>query len=213
MDVAVSLVQSYLNVNGYFTVAEYPILEVAGSAQARMATDLDILAFRFPNAGRRKQPFAKRQTVGDVLYEPDPALKCPAGKSDMIVGEVKEGRADLNPAARNPLVLAAALTRFGCCSPEHAPEVVAKLLKSGQTRTGHGHVIRMIAFGNSAVGNNSGLYQTISLAHVVTFLRDHIKGHWETIRHAQFKDQTMVLLALLEKVSPRYGASPASNKT
>ena len=50
MDVAVELAQAYLQVNGYFTVAEYPVLEALKHA-ARSATDLDILAFRFPMAG------------------------------------------------------------------------------------------------------------------------------------------------------------------
>lgn len=52
MDPAVALVQAYLRVNGYFTVAEYPVLEATRSGGFQMATDLDLLAFRFPGAGR-----------------------------------------------------------------------------------------------------------------------------------------------------------------
>jgi hypothetical protein len=47
MDNAVALVQAYLRINGYFTVAEYPILETHGRNAVQMATDIDILAFRF----------------------------------------------------------------------------------------------------------------------------------------------------------------------
>lgn len=213
MDVAVSLVQAYLNVNGYFTVAEYPVLEVYSSIHARMATDFDILAFRFPGAGRVKNSPTRKQTFGDVLYEPDPVLKCPQGRSDMIVAEVKEGRPEVNPAAWNPLVMAAALTRFGCCPPEHAPDVVTKLLKNGQTSTSEGHIIRMMAFGRSADGEGSNRYQTIPLAHVVAFLRDHLREHWQTLRHTQFKDQTIALLALLEKVSYSRDALPGTRPT
>ena len=46
MDTAVGLVQAYLRVNGYFTVAEYPVLDAAGADRPRTVTDLDILAIR-----------------------------------------------------------------------------------------------------------------------------------------------------------------------
>ena len=48
MDHAVSLVQTYLQLNGYFTSAEYPIMASAGRQGVRSITDIDILAFRFP---------------------------------------------------------------------------------------------------------------------------------------------------------------------
>lgn len=51
MDTAVALVQAYLHVNGYFTIAEYPVLEALRADQVRTVTDLDILAYRFPGAG------------------------------------------------------------------------------------------------------------------------------------------------------------------
>jgi hypothetical protein len=51
MDNAVALVQAYLQVNGYFTVTEYPVLEAARHG-IEAATDFDVLAYRFPGAGR-----------------------------------------------------------------------------------------------------------------------------------------------------------------
>jgi hypothetical protein len=51
VDTSVALVQAYLHINGYFTVAEYPVLEAHRSDHARTVTDLDILAFRFTGAG------------------------------------------------------------------------------------------------------------------------------------------------------------------
>lgn len=38
MDATVALVQAYLQVNGYFTVGEYPILTVNRRGEARAAT-------------------------------------------------------------------------------------------------------------------------------------------------------------------------------
>ena len=59
MDHAVSLVQAYLQLNGYFTSAEYPIMAGAGRNGVRTITDIDVLAFRFPSGlplsrGRKK---------------------------------------------------------------------------------------------------------------------------------------------------------------
>ncbi len=52
MDNAVALVEAYLRMNGYSAVAEYPFVEAMRQRGHRVATDLDILAFRFPGAGR-----------------------------------------------------------------------------------------------------------------------------------------------------------------
>ena len=71
MDTAVGLVQAYLRVNGYFTVAEYPVLDATGPAGPRTITDLDILAIRL------------HHIPGD---DPDPALGARPGAPDMIVG-------------------------------------------------------------------------------------------------------------------------------
>lgn len=73
MDAAVGIVQAYLRVNGYLTVAEYPVLEAARAGGYRTATDLDILAIRFPRAGR----LVAGVDLEGGRFEPDPALGCP----------------------------------------------------------------------------------------------------------------------------------------
>ena len=154
MDTSVALVQAYLQVNGYFTVVEYPVLEAFRGDHARAVTDLDVLAFRFAGAGhdvirgRGQRPLSGR-TAGV-----DPALGCPTDRPDMIVGEVKEGAARLNDAMRDPAVLAIALVRFGCCAPEHATGLTAKLLASGHVTAPGGHSIRIVAFGDA--GDSGG---------------------------------------------------------
>lgn len=189
---AVALVQAYLRVNGYFTVSEYPIL-AARSGQVRQATDLDLLAFRFPGAGRRIPGRSPREDV----FQPDPALGCPADRADMLIGEVKEGRAELNRAARDPDVLRTALARFGCCPSGHA-DVIARLIREGAAVTPTGHRIRFVAFGGSA-SDVPGVDVTLSLGHVAGFLREHLREHWDVLRHAQFKDPALACLAVLEK--------------
>lgn len=112
MDNAVALVQAYLRLNGYFTVSEYPVIAVRNGGY-RSATDLDILAFRFPATGRIA-PSARRDGGDDEDHAaPDPALGIPADRADMIIGEVKEGRAVLNDAATVAGVLRAVLVAFG----------------------------------------------------------------------------------------------------
>ena len=102
MDTAVALVQAYLRINGYFTVAEYPVLETYGREHARTVTDLDILAFRFAGAGHEVIRSRGRHRDVSRGAGTDPLLRCPADRPDMIVGEVKEGAARFNAAVRGP---------------------------------------------------------------------------------------------------------------
>lgn len=197
MDNAVALVQAYLRVNGYFTVAEYPVVESTRSG-VRTMTDLDLLAFRFPRAGRlvpARGGAEQRHRGMDTI--PDPALGVGPERSDMIVGEVKEGRAVLNAAATDPATLRVALVRFGCCSPEEAPELVTNLLRDGHALLPVGHEIRVVAFGSTVDAPRS--YHTVTLGHVLTFLQEYLREHWEVIGHTDNKDPAFGFLVLLEK--------------
>ena len=107
MDTAVGLVQSYLYMNGYFTVTEYPVLELMADGEYRTVTDVDMLALRIPGAGRSSD------SPGGPVVSVDPALAVDPDRVDIIIAEVKEGKAELNASARDPKVLRAALNRFG----------------------------------------------------------------------------------------------------
>ena len=109
MDHAVGLVQAYLQLNGYFTSAEYPIIAGAGR-RTRTITDIDILAFRFPTLGDR---IGRKHPKGLDVTETDPGLGIPRKHVDMIIGEVKEGRVGINSGVRDPGVLRALIRRFG----------------------------------------------------------------------------------------------------
>ncbi len=194
MDNAVALVQAYLRVNGYFTVAEFPILE-GSHGQFHEVTDLDMLAFRFPGAGH----LPGTRTATEASFEADPELHVPSGQADMIIGEVKEGTPKLNAAARKPAILAAALSRFGCCSSSEAPGIVDNLARQGRASLPHGHSARMVVFAPSADSVDTPAYRLISLGHIVRFLRDHLRQHWDVFGHTQFKDPALGLLATLEK--------------
>ena len=196
MDNAVALVQVYLHINGYFTVAEYPVIEAMAKGKGyRMATDLDILAFRFPSAGQLIPGKQKNKE----FYAPDPVLNCPSDSADMLVGEVKEGRAELNRGATNPLVLRSMLARFGCCSMHDAEPLVQQLMSKGKAITPSGHKIRLVAFGANSDSVKSSHYDVIDLGHIVQFLQNYLHQHKNILRQAQFKDPTLGFLMLLEK--------------
>lgn len=209
MDNAVALVQAYLRVNGYFTVAEYPVLETTRGGEHRTATDLDILAFRFPHAGLLMLRRGRGKSREQVEAAPDPALGASAEHADMIVGEVKEGRAVLNEAASDPGVLRAALVRFGCCPPDQAGPLVESLLQEGRAVLPVGHQIRMVAFGSTSGGSGGGRYHSIALGHAIRFLQDYLRDHWEVVRHTDYKDPAFGFLLMLEKALREAGEGTA----
>ena len=198
MDSAVALVQAYLRVNGYFTVAEFPVVEALRGSGHRTLTDLDILAFRFSGAGAPLVT-AGRKTVDPDWHEPDERLGAAGDAADMIIGEVKEGAGRLNPGARNPIVLRAALVRFGCCSAEEADDVVSHVLRRGHATTLGGHRIRMVVFGSTLDERGSQRFHFIPLGHIGRWLQSHITEHWHVLRQSQTKDPALSFLLTLEK--------------
>ncbi|ALP53756.1 hypothetical protein Tel_11775 [Candidatus Tenderia electrophaga] len=195
MDNAVALVEAYLYVNGYFTVTEYPVIEGVRKGGFRVATDLDVMAFRFPHAGRLVP--GARGEYG--IFSPDPALRCPPDRADMLVGEVKEGRAELNRGARDPDVLRVMLARFGCCGLEDVEGIVKQLLRKGTAVVPAGHGVRLVAFGMTHEGDPPHGYHAVSLLHVMQFLEAYLREHWGVLHNAQFKHPAFGFLALLQK--------------
>ena len=169
MDQAVALVEAYLELNGYFVVTEYPIL--LRDEGWRVATDLDILAIRFArDSAYSEDPLVSR---------PDRELGVPDDVMDMIIGEVKEGRATLNPAVRSPRVISAALERFGCCTANESDEIMTRLKHQGYGLTSGGHQVRYVSFASR--GYASGAEREVSLHQICRFLRSHLSQHWGRI--------------------------------
>ena len=193
MDHAVALVQAYLQINGYFTVAEYPIIEATGKDRFSTATDLDILAYRFPGAGRVVP--GKNNTHN--VFSPDPLLGVGGDVADMLIGEVKEGKAELNRNARSPKVLRTVLARFGCCSMEHVDSVVEHLIRKGKATTHDGHNIRLVAFGSADFNGHS--YEVITTGHIIQFIESYLFEHWAVLRNTQFKHPVLGLFMVIQK--------------
>jgi hypothetical protein len=199
MDHAVALVQAYLQLNGYFTSAEYPIIASAGRNGFRTITDIDVLAFRFPSG----LPTVSTHSNGNVPHgldvsELDPGLGVKRDAIDMIIGEVKEGRVSVNSGAREPEVLRAVIGRLGN-SPEEEESIIRDLLHSGVASLPSGFTVRLIAFGAFPPGAAVPPCRIISLGHVLNFLQAYVRKHWRMLRHLQFKDPAFGFLMTLEK--------------
>lgn len=212
MDTSVALVSAYLQVNGYFCVTEYPLLESSPHGEVTTVSDLDVLAFRFPGAGREVRLRRHGRIIGDTRFESDPALNSPADLPDMIVGEVKRGRARFNSAARRPEVLAAALMRFGCCEPRHARALAQKLVHTGEETSEHGHLVRMVAFGGTEPALPASRWHVISLETIVDCLQKHLHDNWNLMRQVHFSNDALDLLSLLERARSRQPRRPQPHR-
>lgn len=202
MDNAVALVQAFLRLHGYLTVTEFPVVRAARGGGHESLTDLDVLAFRFGEAAGSYGPMDHPASSQAHIL-----LGVPADVPDMIIGEVKEGRAELNAAATKHEVLAAALGRFGCCRHGDIDTVVRELLRHGLARTRHGHAVRLVAFGALPPGHRDGRCHVILLGDVVTHLRGYIRRHWDVLQASESKDPGFGMLMTLEKADRGHAAS------
>ena len=198
MDHAVALVQAYLHINGYFTVTEYQVLEALSEGGYKTATDIDLLALRLPHAGG---PRPIRDEEIDEGFEPDRVLETQDKRPDLLIIEVKEGRAELNPGARSREVLDAVLRRWGFCPEAHLSKAIDQLRRKGSADIPSGPRIRLLAFGSVVDPKKVRGFKAISLGHVISYLRGYIEEHWDLLRHAQVKQPALGLLALLEQAS------------
>ena len=196
MDTAVSLVQSYLFANGFFTVTEYPILETLTPGDSRTVTDIDVLALRFPGAGDSK----RHATTSGILLAPDPELDLSDDVIEVVIGEVKEGAAELNRAARDPDVLRAVLDRFGRMEPDVASQVVEELVRTGTAMHPTGLVrFRQMVFASLPPTRHRYRYTWISHGHIVEWMREQVRTHWDKLKTVQSKNPTLSYMILFEK--------------
>ena len=200
MDVSTSLVQAYLHVNGYFTATDYPLVESLREQAPRTLTDIDMLAVRLHRYAGPEEHIrnAAGKVRGPMTARPDSALECPHDRTDMIVAEVKQGRAQVNAGARNRHVLAAALVRFGCCGDEEAPSLVQALLQHGRAQGKSEHIVRMVLFASSGARAPRG-WHWIHLDHVFRFLDNYLHTEQSVLGHVDLHDPALAWLSLLHK--------------
>lgn len=205
MDNAVALVQAFLRLHGYLTVTEFRVVRAARGGGQECLTDLDVLAFRF---GEASGP-------GEAMHHPaeseaNALLGIAGGVPDMIIGEVKEGRAQLNDAATKHDVLTAALERFGCCRHSDIDGIVHELLRHGRAHTRHGHGVRLVAFGSLPPDASSRGVKVVLLGTIIDFLRAYSRQHWAQLQSSESKDPGLSFLMTLEKAERGRRARAAS---
>ena len=193
MDTAVALVQSYLYMNGYFTVTEYPVLELMSDGEYRTVTDVDVLAVHIPGAGRDEAD------VSGSFVSVDPDLDVDLSRIDLIIAEVKEGRAELNASARDPKVLRAALNLLGALGEERISRVIAALLDDGEADHPDGPRVRLMAFGARPPTDRNATYRWRLLGDLAAFMRSTLNSNWSAAQSIQSKDPALSFLLLLEK--------------
>jgi hypothetical protein len=173
------------------------IASVLGNSGPLLVIILAALFLREPVIPTKATPGALVPAPDSV--GPDPALGIPADQPDMLIAEVKEGRAELNAGATDPAVLQAAVIRFGCCDPVSAPKIAEQLRRRGRTTLPNGHPVRLAAFGSTAGDGAGGRYLRLTHGHILRFLRDHLRQHWQSVRIGEAKDPAFGFLMLLEK--------------
>lgn len=200
MDPAVGLVRAYLELCGYFVLSELPVRKRVGSVVVDV-TDLDVLAIRFP--GARGRDFGSSL---DLFLETDAALATPTGAFDLIIGEVKEGRARVNDALAREETIAFALRRVACCPEAAIPSHAAAIARGGARAMEMGSGVecrpRLVVFAGRGEAPGPGI-TTVPLDRCAAVVRERLRDSQGLLLGARFKDSTMATLALLEKLGPR----------
>ena len=197
MDIAVNLVENYLRLTGYMTLSEYEVQRRDKQGQFKTVTDVDIMGIRFPGDVYLGDPHKEAEC--ELLVIDDPVLELEPETIDVIVGEVKQGRAELNPGIKDHAVLHSMLRRVEWLYGVELSEVIDALQRkelSVVPGKGEGRVrTRLVAFGRSRHSN----VNTIALGHIVTTMLDFFEEHDDAFRPVQFREPAPAFLRLLLK--------------
>lgn len=203
MNTCVALVGAYLRFNGYVTVPEQPVLVGEGKPyRYHTATDVDILAVRFPKAAV-VVPRASGSIDDDLHLDIDPTLDLEEDTVDVLVGEVKSGRPRLNDGLREFAVLYATLRRVDPGFDHPLQETIERLIRHGEARTeaaGKRWRFRLVAFGEGQATPEGGPFTVVQLRHVAAFLMNCMRQHQQIWKDAQFGDPVLDILHLFDKM-------------
>lgn len=202
MNAGVDLVQAYLHLNGYFTITELPVIRQSRRGFEEV-TDLDILAVRFPWAAFTI-PGGRPGPEDDLSLALDQEFIPRNGLVDVLIAEVKEGKARINDRLRSGEALLTALRRVGCAPDEQLLEAVEELQRHGTARIdppagGTPVQVRILAFGEGTTGERSG-YSVVSLGHVARFVESYLDRYHRALLPSDLPEPALGILHLLRKV-------------
>ena len=197
MDIAVNLIETYLRLTGYLTVSEFEVQRRDVDGAFKTVTDVDVMAMRLPGDVYVGDPHTTED--GELLLLDDPVLQLEDDCIDVIIGEVKQGEADLNPGITEHVVLHSVLRRVEWIYDEPLSHVVRQLQVEAvhySPARGGGRVrTRIVAFGRAERSN----LRVITHGHVVSTLLRFFDEHEAAFRPIQFKEPAPAFLRLLLK--------------
>lgn len=204
MNAGTSLVRAYLNLNGYFTATDVPVIRLGTEGAFQDVTDIDLMGVRFPFAAH-VVPLGMPGPQDDIRIPVDKHLDLDPQVVDVIIAEVSEGRPMLNPALRSSEVLERALARLGCVPPRQTERVVNGLRERGEARLDADEApaptrIRLMAFGDGKPGHQDG-YTVASLRRTVRFVARNLRDYRHIIRPARNDDPFLGAVHFLEEFS------------
>ena len=197
MDIAVNLVENYLRLTGYLTLSEFEVQRRDKRGRFKTVTDIDIMGLRMPGEVYLGDPH--REEDCELLLIDDPVLELGRDTIDIIVGEVKQGQAELNPGIKDHGVLHSLLRRVEWLYGDDLGDVIRGLQRQGVHRgdsKGGARVrTRLVAFGRSPFSN----LNTIALSHMIATLLEFFEEHEDAFRPIQFREPAPAFLSLLLK--------------
>ena len=203
MNTCVALVGAYLRFNGYVTVPEQPVLVGQGRPyRYHTATDIDILAVRFPNAAV-VVPREYGAVEDDLHLEIDEMLDLHDDTVDILIAEVKSGRPRLNEGMRDRDVLYATIRRVDPGFDAPLDDVIDRLIRDGEAHvkaSGKKWRFRLVAFGEGQPAPEGGPYTVVQMRHVAAFLVKTLNEHNQVWKDAQFGDPVLDLLHFFDKL-------------
>jgi len=112
---------------------------------------------------------------------------------------VKEGRADLNEAARDREVLHAALHRFGRADEATVDVLIDQLLDRGEAIHPAGVRVRLMSFGTRPPKQVRVRYRWLLMGSIMSHMHRVIEENWTAARTLQSKDPVLAMLILQQK--------------
>ncbi len=211
MDIAVDLVESYLRLTGYLTLSEFEVQRRDSTGRYKAVTDVDIMALRLPGAVYVGDPHSVEDCA--LVQLDDPVLANDGDTIDVIIGEVKQGDAELNPGIKDHAALHSMLRRVEWLYGEDLDDVItgvqARLVHRSPSVGGGSVRTRLVAFGRAEASSET----VISLDHVVSTMLAFFEEYEDAFRPVQFRQAAPGFLRLLLKAGFTINKEPRPDQT